>query len=97
MERLVLLTLSEFIWYFKELHKELLYGDSSTLTTLTMDDKIYTTISRSESANEQGESIWSVTLDSNDVPIGGCRGRDAPPIIKKYRTKIMRMFKLEKN
>jgi len=39
------------------------FGDSSTLTTLTMNNKIYTTISRSESANEQGESIWSVTLD----------------------------------
>jgi sialate O-acetylesterase len=33
------------------------------LTILTMNDKIYTTISRSESANEQGESIWSVILD----------------------------------
>jgi sialate O-acetylesterase len=39
------------------------FGDASKLTTLRMDNKIYTTISRSESANEQGESIWSVTLD----------------------------------
>ncbi len=39
------------------------YGDTSTLTTLTINDQIYTTISRSETANEQGESIWSVTLD----------------------------------
>jgi sialate O-acetylesterase len=28
-----------------------------------MNDKIYTTVSRSESANAQNESIWSVTLD----------------------------------
>jgi sialate O-acetylesterase len=39
------------------------YGDASTLTTLTINDEIYTTMSRSESNNEQGESIWSVTLD----------------------------------
>jgi sialate O-acetylesterase len=38
-------------------------GYSSTLTTLRMNDKIYTTISRAESANAQNESIWSVTLD----------------------------------
>jgi sialate O-acetylesterase len=39
------------------------FGDPSTLTTLTMDDKIYTTMSRPEAANAQNESIWSVTLD----------------------------------
>jgi len=39
------------------------YGDPGKLTTLTMNDKIYTTISSLESANEQNESIWSVTLD----------------------------------
>jgi sialate O-acetylesterase len=39
------------------------FGDASKLTTLRMNNKIHTTISRSESANEQGESIWSVTLD----------------------------------
>ena len=39
------------------------FGDASTLTTLTMNNKIYTTVSRAESANEIGESIWSVTLD----------------------------------
>ncbi len=39
------------------------FGDPSTLTILTMNDKIYTTISRSEPANAEGESIWSVTLD----------------------------------
>jgi sialate O-acetylesterase len=39
------------------------YGDASTLTTLTINDKTYTTISRSESANALNESIWSVTLD----------------------------------
>jgi sialate O-acetylesterase len=39
------------------------FGDPSTLTTLTMDDKVYTTISQSEPANAQNESIWSVTLD----------------------------------
>jgi sialate O-acetylesterase len=40
------------------------YGDASKLTTLRMNDKIYTTISRSESGNDLGESIWSVTLDA---------------------------------
>jgi len=39
------------------------FGDPGKLTILRMDNKIYTTISRSEPANEQGESIWSVTLD----------------------------------
>jgi sialate O-acetylesterase len=39
------------------------YGDASTLTILKMNDKIYKTVSRSESANAQNESIWSVTLD----------------------------------
>ena len=39
------------------------FGDPSTLTTLTINDKVYTTISESKSANEKGESIWSVTLD----------------------------------
>ena len=39
------------------------FGDSNTLTTLKMNDKIYTTMSESKIANEKGESIWSVTLD----------------------------------
>jgi sialate O-acetylesterase len=39
------------------------FGDPSTLTTLQINDQIYTTISSSEVANAQGESIWSVTLD----------------------------------
>ncbi len=39
------------------------FGDASTLTTLAMNDKIYTTMSRPEAANAQNESIWSVTLD----------------------------------
>jgi sialate O-acetylesterase len=39
------------------------FGGASKLTTLRINDKIYTTMSHSESANEQGESIWSVTLD----------------------------------
>jgi sialate O-acetylesterase len=39
------------------------FGVASTLTILTMNDKIYTTMSRSEPANAQNESIWSVTLD----------------------------------
>jgi sialate O-acetylesterase len=39
------------------------FGDSAKLTTTTMNDQIYTTISHSEPANELGESIWSVTLD----------------------------------
>jgi sialate O-acetylesterase len=39
------------------------FGDPSTLTILTMNGKIYKTISRAEPANAQNESIWSVTLD----------------------------------
>ena len=39
------------------------FGDSNTLTTLKMNDKIYTTMSESKITNEKGESIWSVTLD----------------------------------
>jgi sialate O-acetylesterase len=39
------------------------YGDSSKLTTLTMNNQIYTIISRMESINDVGESIWSITLD----------------------------------
>jgi sialate O-acetylesterase len=39
------------------------FGDASALTTLKMNDKIYTTISRQERANERDESIWTVTLD----------------------------------
>jgi sialate O-acetylesterase len=39
------------------------FGDPSTLTTLTLNGKTYTTISGSEPANAQNESIWSVTLD----------------------------------
>jgi sialate O-acetylesterase len=39
------------------------FGDPSTSTTLKMNNKIYTTMSQSESANAQNESIWSVTLD----------------------------------
>jgi sialate O-acetylesterase len=40
------------------------FGDASALTTLSMNDKTYTIMSSSESANEAGESIWSVTLDA---------------------------------
>jgi sialate O-acetylesterase len=39
------------------------FGDPEKLTTLTMNNKTYTTISLSKSDNELGESIWSVTLD----------------------------------
>ena len=39
------------------------YGDPSAVTTLTMNDRTYTTISQSEAVNAQNESIWSVTLD----------------------------------
>ncbi len=39
------------------------YGDPGVLTTLRMNDKIYTTISETKPANDLGESIWSVTLD----------------------------------
>jgi sialate O-acetylesterase len=40
------------------------YGDPTTLTTLVMNDKTYATVSQSEVANAQNESIWSVTLDA---------------------------------
>jgi sialate O-acetylesterase len=39
------------------------FGDPGTMTTLTMNNQTYTTMSDSESANAQNESIWSVTLD----------------------------------
>jgi hypothetical protein len=39
------------------------FGDPSKLTTLTMNRRTYTTMSRSESANAQNENIWSVTFD----------------------------------
>ena len=39
------------------------FGDASTFTTLTIHDKVYTTISQAEPVNAQNESIWSVTLD----------------------------------
>jgi len=39
------------------------YGSASTLTTLRINDKTYTTVSHSEPANAQNDSIWSVTLD----------------------------------
>jgi sialate O-acetylesterase len=39
------------------------FGDSSKLTTLRVNDKIYTTISHAEQINNLNESIWSITLD----------------------------------
>ena len=39
------------------------YGDSNAWTVLRMNEKIYTTVSAAEPANELGESIWIVTLD----------------------------------
>ena len=39
------------------------FGDSNVVTTLTINDKTYTTISQADTANAQNESIWSVTLD----------------------------------
>ena len=39
------------------------FGDPSTVTTLTMNNQIHTTVSRPEPTNAQNESIWSVTLD----------------------------------
>ena len=39
------------------------FGDANALTTLKINNKVYTTISQSEIANEKGESIWSGTLD----------------------------------
>src|ERR1700678_4512356 len=46
-------------------HRAIVWGfsDPSTITTLTMNDKTYTTICKSDVANAQNESIWSVTLD----------------------------------
>ncbi|CAF3256528.1 unnamed protein product [Rotaria socialis] len=39
------------------------FGGSAKLTTLHMNNKIYSTISRTERANDLGESIWSITLE----------------------------------
>jgi sialate O-acetylesterase len=39
------------------------FGDTGKLTTLTMNDQTYTTVSHLEPANKLGQSIWSVTLD----------------------------------
>ncbi len=39
------------------------FGDSSRLTTLRINNQIYTAMSRAESENDFTESIWSVTLD----------------------------------
>ncbi len=39
------------------------FGDPGKLTTLTINNETYTTISQSEPANEQNESIWSVRLN----------------------------------
>lgn len=39
------------------------YGDASKLTTLRINNQIYTTVSRPEPANAVGESIWSISLD----------------------------------
>jgi len=39
------------------------FGDPRILTFLTINNKTYTTVSGIDQANEQNESIWSVTLD----------------------------------
>ncbi|CAF1432135.1 unnamed protein product [Rotaria sordida] len=39
------------------------FGEANKLTTLQINNKIYTTISRAEPANNLGESIWTVILD----------------------------------
>lgn len=39
------------------------FGAADKLTTVKFNNKTYTTISRSEPANENDESIWSVTLE----------------------------------
>ena len=39
------------------------FGNSSTLTTLRMNDTFYTILSEAQPANVQNESIWSVTVD----------------------------------
>ncbi len=39
------------------------FSDSNKVTNLKIGEKIYETISRSESKNDFGESTWSITLD----------------------------------
>jgi sialate O-acetylesterase len=39
------------------------YGAANALTTLSVNKKVYYTISGSEPVNQLGESMWSVTLD----------------------------------
>lgn len=39
------------------------FGDPGALTILTMDGKTHRTMSQSSPVNEQGETIWSITLD----------------------------------
>ncbi len=39
------------------------YGAANALTTLSVNKKVYRTISGSEPVNQLGESLWSVTLD----------------------------------
>ena len=43
------------------------FGNPNAVTNLTMNGKTYSTISRSDFANAQNESIWSVTLDAITV------------------------------
>jgi sialate O-acetylesterase len=40
------------------------YGDTNALTTLSINNKFYSTISGSQPINDLRESIWSVTLDA---------------------------------
>ncbi|CAF5129678.1 unnamed protein product, partial [Rotaria sp. Silwood1] len=39
------------------------FGSANKLTTLQINTKTYTSISRVEPANNIGESIWSISLD----------------------------------
>jgi sialate O-acetylesterase len=43
------------------------YGDMMAPTTLSINNKVYYTISRAEPVNKLGESIWSVTLDAESA------------------------------
>jgi sialate O-acetylesterase len=40
------------------------YGDTNAFTTLSINNKFYSTISGSQPINDFGESIWSITLDA---------------------------------
>ena len=66
MDYLVSPTTFKIIWFFSELLRARIvwgFGESSTTTTLLINNRVYSTVSAREPANAQKESIWSVTLD----------------------------------